>query len=154
MVESLRKDIECLFVELKSEFAILKYGPRFGDLDLVDDVFQTCCAMHNQRKVSLGLSEPWAFDPDDVEQDLLQEEAPIARRLNLLREAGQFGDALQLVRGGLDVEGEQTEEGRRGHDTVKRRLIGLIVHFKHGMAKGEVFWPRRDGAVHVYVRNN
>ena len=53
MVESLRKDIECTFGELKACFAILKYGPRFGDLDLVDNIFITCCAMHNQRKA------PW-----------------------------------------------------------------------------------------------
>ena len=47
MAESLRKDIECLNGELKSGFGILKYGPRFGDLDLIDDIFLTCCALHN-----------------------------------------------------------------------------------------------------------
>ena len=39
MAESLRKDIECLNGELESGFGILKYGPRFGDLDLIDDIY-------------------------------------------------------------------------------------------------------------------
>jgi DDE superfamily endonuclease len=33
MLESLRKDIECLFGQMKQEFAILKYGSRFNSLD-------------------------------------------------------------------------------------------------------------------------
>jgi hypothetical protein len=32
MLESLRKDVECLFGELKQEFGILKYGSRFNNL--------------------------------------------------------------------------------------------------------------------------
>ena len=49
MLESLRKDIECLFGMMKQEFAILKYGSRFNSLELMDEIFLICCAIHNQR---------------------------------------------------------------------------------------------------------
>ena len=58
MLESLRKDIECLFGMMKQEFAILKYGSRFSSLELMDDIFLTCCAIHNQRKVIAGTDLP------------------------------------------------------------------------------------------------
>ena len=57
MFKSLRKDVECLFGELKQEFAILKYGSRFNDLALMDNIFLSCCAIHNQRKTLAGLNE-------------------------------------------------------------------------------------------------
>jgi Plant transposon protein len=44
MLESLRKDIECLFGQMKQEFAILKYDSRFNSLELMDNIFLTCCA--------------------------------------------------------------------------------------------------------------
>ena len=62
MLESLRKDVECLFGELKQEFALLKYGTRFTDLSLMDNIFLTCCAIHNQRKTLAGLNEMWNLD--------------------------------------------------------------------------------------------
>ena len=62
MLESLRRDVECLFGELKQEFAVLKYGTRFNDLALMDNIFLTCCAIHNQRKTLAGLNEMWNLD--------------------------------------------------------------------------------------------
>ena len=41
MLESLRKDIECLFCQMKQVFAILKYGCRFNSLELMDEIFLT-----------------------------------------------------------------------------------------------------------------
>jgi hypothetical protein len=55
MLESLRKDVECLLGELKQEYSILKYGSRFNYLALMDNIFLTCCATDNQRKVLAGL---------------------------------------------------------------------------------------------------
>jgi hypothetical protein len=47
MLESLRKDVERVFGILKQRFVVLKKGLSFGKLKLVDDVFKTCCALHN-----------------------------------------------------------------------------------------------------------
>ena len=72
MLESLRKDVECLFGELKQEFGILKYGSRFNDLALMDNIFLTCCAIHNQRKVLAEMNEMWNVDDvitPDIDDD-------------------------------------------------------------------------------------
>ncbi|MBC7747882.1 MAG: hypothetical protein H7Z76_04760, partial [Methylotenera sp.] len=46
MCESLRKDVEDTFGMMKQENAILKYGSRFTDQQLMDKIFKTCCAIY------------------------------------------------------------------------------------------------------------
>jgi Plant transposon protein len=84
MLESLRKDIECLFGQMKQEFAILKYDSRFNSLELMDNIFLTCCAIRNQRKIIAGADLPWDCTEivmEDDESDLSQSPAAIWRRL-------------------------------------------------------------------------
>ena len=46
-VESMRKDVECTFGILKGRWRILKYGLRLHSLMDADNVWKTCCALHN-----------------------------------------------------------------------------------------------------------
>jgi hypothetical protein len=46
-LESMRKDVECTFSILKGRWRILKAGVRIHVVDGVDDVWLTCCALHN-----------------------------------------------------------------------------------------------------------
>jgi Plant transposon protein len=94
MLESLRKDIECLFGQMKQEFAILKYGSRFNSMELMDDIFLTCCAIHNQRKIISGSHLPWSDKEwmDEEESDLSQTSAAIWRRL---REQSRLDSMLE-----------------------------------------------------------
>ena len=59
MVESLLKDVECTFGILKAIFAILKYGCRFTDMGVMDNIFKTCCTIYNQKLLARGGDEPW-----------------------------------------------------------------------------------------------
>jgi hypothetical protein len=43
----MRKDVECTFSILKGRWRILKAGVRIHVVDGVDDVWLTCCALHN-----------------------------------------------------------------------------------------------------------
>ena len=83
MNKSLRKDVECLFGILKLEFAILKYGCRFSNLSLVHDIFQTCCAIYNQRKMISGSLQPWVtvILPPDIGGDLTRFGPDVFRRM-------------------------------------------------------------------------
>jgi Plant transposon protein len=143
MNESLRKDVECLFGILKQEFAILKYGCRFSDLSLVDDIFQTCCAIHNQRKIVSGSDQPWSIVelyPDDIDGDSARLRPDVFRRI------------LESERFEEESIGRGSEEHEIIHDdfvlplhadshaTVKNRLIN---HFAVACRKNEIFWPRR-----------
>src|SRR6056300_425717 len=47
MIESVRKDIECVFGILKKRFMILKYALRVHELETVGKIFRTCCILHN-----------------------------------------------------------------------------------------------------------
>ena len=47
MIESVRKDIECVFGILKKRFAFLKVFNRMHSQKLIDCAFVTCCIIHN-----------------------------------------------------------------------------------------------------------
>lgn len=152
MVESLRKDVECLFGELKQEFAILKYGSRFNSLTLMDNIFLTCCAIHNQRKVIAGLDEMWDLDHILIDEDLSQNDAAVFRRqaetdrLNSVPEEDNsgMGGGENLI---LPFDDNVLEEHDISHDIVKKRLID---HFTVANKKNEVVWPKRNGVVTKY----
>ena len=58
-LESMRKDVECTFGILKGRFSVLKTGLKLRDFELVDEVWLTCCAMHNMLLFADGLDEGW-----------------------------------------------------------------------------------------------
>jgi hypothetical protein len=154
MLESLRKDVECLFGQMKQEFAILKYGCRFNDLVLMDDIFLTCCAIHNQRKIIAGTNEMWNVENiiEGEEDDLSQDATSIFRRINEhAREkaeedyASGMGSGEHLIV--YDEIADIAEEHDVSHDVVKRRLI---THFKWANLKNEVFWATQRGSITKY----
>jgi hypothetical protein len=58
-VESMRKDVECTFGILKGRFRILKAGVRLDGINAVDNVWFTCCALHNWLLEIDGLTGEW-----------------------------------------------------------------------------------------------
>ena len=126
MLESLRKDVECLFGELKQEFAILKYGSRFNDLTLMDSIFLTCCAIHNQRKTLAGMDE-MDIIIKAVDDDLSQVPASVFRRLEEYQrlqaipedDASAMGGGENLI---LPFDDNVVEEHDVSHDIVKKCL--------------------------------
>ena len=152
MLESLRKDIECLFGMMKQEFAILKYGSRFNSLEVMDEIFLTCCAIHNQRKVIAGTDMPWTSEEiHDDEGDLSQKPAAVWRRLSEQNRLETF--LVDNESGGLGMgdyrvlQDEEPAEAILTYDAVKQRLI---THFDVANKKKEVFWPTRDGTIKNY----
>ena len=57
-LESIRKDIECTFGMLKQRFRMLKAGTRVHNINLIDNVFVTCCASHNRLLEIDGMDVP------------------------------------------------------------------------------------------------
>ena len=43
----MRKDVECTFGILKGRWRILQTGVRVYGVDKVDEIWLTCCALHN-----------------------------------------------------------------------------------------------------------
>ena len=58
-LESMRKDVECLFGIMKGRFFILRYGFRFYSITDCDNMWLTCCALHNMLLEIDGLHLNW-----------------------------------------------------------------------------------------------
>ena len=58
-LESVRKDVECTFGILKGRFRILKTGIRLHSIESIDQLWCTCCALHNMLLFDDGLAENW-----------------------------------------------------------------------------------------------
>ena len=70
-LESMRKDVECVFGMLKGRFRLLKTGIRLHSLKSADQIWLTCCAMHNYLLEADGLHLEWQQGiPSDYERDL------------------------------------------------------------------------------------
>jgi hypothetical protein len=55
----MRKDVECTFGILKGRWRILKAGVRLRSAEAADNVWKTCCALHNWLLEVDGLDERW-----------------------------------------------------------------------------------------------
>jgi hypothetical protein len=58
-LESLRKDVECTFRILKGLWRILKTGIRLQGMEVANNVWKTCCALHNWLLEIDGLDGEW-----------------------------------------------------------------------------------------------
>lgn len=58
-IESLSKDVECTFGILKGRWCILKTGIRLHGVKAVDNIWKTCCALHNWLLDVYGLTNEW-----------------------------------------------------------------------------------------------
>ena len=65
-LESMRKDVECTFGILKQRFSVLRNGIRLGSIKNVDQVWLTCCAIHNKLILLDGMNENWGIGESDV----------------------------------------------------------------------------------------
>ena len=146
MLESLRKDIECVFGAEKQMFAILKYGCRLN-IEVLDDVFLTCCAIYNQRMRKYNKDDPWTeligeYEGNDEGNDLA-----VFERMRTASAAA--GVPVPPNRGlppdmQLHVDEEEIELGY-----AERRQM-LIEHFNYLLKNGQVKWPRINARWHSY----
>lgn len=140
MVESLRKDVECFFGAIKKRFTILYGNMRIRSAKMMDDIFRTCCALHNELLIEDGLDD-WSdgvpnslqgaeidgHDDDDVGGSLHPALQRIYERAN---------QNLPRV-----VDEDLVEEKHDDHFSFKR---ALIVHFSYLWSQRRVKWPTRN----------
>jgi hypothetical protein len=132
----------------------------------MDNIFLTCFAIHNQRKILAGLNEMWNLDiinlrygiephPEfsEVDDDLPQETTAVFRRLQEYQrldgipqqDNSGFGGGENLI---LPFDDNAIEEHDISHDIVKQRLI---MHFKWANNRNEVVWATKNGSITKYV---
>ena len=157
-LESFRKDVECTFGILKGRFRILKTGIRVRGLDKVDNIFLTCCALHNMLLERDGLDEYWTgiggqFD----DADMVRESRPFAQE-RLLNPQHYHNHDVSGMGNGSDISSEQT--GEIDVDLVLQQLNNpnpnpkhiktytrtafrrkLVDHFHIKFMRKEIMWP-------------
>lgn len=157
-LESLRKDVECTFGILKGRWRILKTGIRLGGVEIADQVWRTCCALHNWLLEIDGLDGDWEgqiglHDTRDVMQHL-----PFAvQRLHdgwdpRTFDASGLGPGDDRINRELSMEANNnTDDDDTGRADVKivRHLTlnnfrgRLIEHFDIMFKRNQLVWPQR-----------
>lgn len=61
-LESVRKDTECTFGSMKKRFTVLKTHMRYHDSEKIDNVFYTCCILHNMLLKFDGWDQRAAYE--------------------------------------------------------------------------------------------
>jgi hypothetical protein len=84
-LESVRKDVECVFGILKKRWKILDYGFKHRSMKTCSDIFVTCCCLHNVmldmmermakpprvgRGMPIGTDGIWLGNPSDLTQSV------------------------------------------------------------------------------------
>ena len=120
-LESVRKDVECFFGILKGRFRVLKLRVGYHSQESIDNIFFTCCILHNMLHAfdgmdkfeenvdwtgSAGLHNAWEHDP-------LTDHTSVGSR--------------EVDRGG---GGRDTVELHPEHVELKRQLIESFAYRK------------------------
>lgn len=153
-LESNRKDVECTFGILKGRWRILKTGIRLNGTNIADEVWKTCCALHNWLLEVDGLDSQyvsdWAGSMGDVDEDASLRSSLNAPRNNPYDfrgpgddelDDGDSEDEIQEVNAPID---EEDNEGaiyvhKMGMADFRSRLI---KHFEICFRNGKISWPK------------
>ena len=139
------RDVQCTFGILKGRFRILKLPFEFHDAVHIDNVFFTCCALHNIIQMHRGYDRVWQEDRDWAGRDGLFGNDMVgdfnARRVQPTSDFSYAGGTVRLD--GDDIEQSEgwTEFGE-----------ALATHYNYAKAWGLVQWPKSQrlcaGRVH------
>jgi hypothetical protein len=160
-VESVRKDIECTFGVLKGRFRILKLPCLLKEKDEIDNVFWTCCALHNEIMRDDNWTKLWEagyeWNKDDGNHDLCD----IDKRLFLSRrtfdergqeiyrkvmvrvtaklDLGKFASGAARGGGSFYSDPEDVIDNlpQVGHEQLRNKLVD---HFKRQWKEKLLMW--------------
>ena len=148
-LESVRKDVECTFGIMKGRFAILRYGLRFQSITRCDQMFLTCCALHNLLLDHDGLHNNWneysAYDTNDIPFAMSRLNQPTSHpqilfpnSLNSVLDVTEMKNIASLCR-------QYTRNNCRVVNKMPLDLFKqcLVNHFDIRYQKNDIKWPTR-----------
>lgn len=115
-LESVRKDVECFFGVLKGRFRILKLPVFFRHQENVDNMFHTCCILHNMLRSYDGL------DVMEADMDWAGTDGHHSQS-----DADPLTDVATTGLGWGYQEGEKMEV-ESGHDELRRMLMASLTY--------------------------
>jgi len=170
----MRKDVECTFGIMKGRWRVLKSGIRLYRLRDADNIWKTCCALHNWLLEVDGLDEKWEDGHVSSWQGELGEHEGNNRIPQAIRRLLTPAQARNYDTSGMgmgsdcvttDAADNQQDEDEDNNtvetDLEGRILVGsmslrafrkrLITHFDIVFKKREIKWPKRNGRIRVTV---
>jgi hypothetical protein len=157
-LESMRKDVECTFGIMKGRWHILKTGIRCHGVAVADDIWRTCCALHNMLLEVDGLNVERSGDASLHEEEgrffALQHlhGAQFDRRYDS-SSMGPGDDVEASIGAGGEVNTDQNktlyDENLIEVRKVKNLSMGyfhekLIAHFDILFQQFAIAWPCRN----------
>mmetsp|Transcript_67276 Transcript_67276/g.140130 ORF Transcript_67276/g.140130 Transcript_67276/m.140130 type:complete len:142 (+) Transcript_67276:1009-1434(+) len=135
-LESSCKDVECVFGRLKGRFRILKIPSLFWYQHEIDNVFFTCCILHNILLEWDGLATDWGGDEGEIEWEEVGAQLQFVNRAVTLSrdfDASGVGRVRSLLAGRTEVEVER----ETSFDDLRSCLV---THMWVAVKRGEVSW--------------
>ena len=145
-VESVRKDVECVFGILKDRFRCLKLPIYLHDENVIDNMFFTCCILHNMLLTEDGYDRRWENGVNWAGQAGLHEEGEMpqifkqhyirSRNATAATDFSLIGinaviNNYAIIHDDIDEEIEPSQE------TLRRRLI---AHFGNCYQRNLINW--------------
>ena len=147
--ESMRKDSECCFGILKGRWRILKTGIKLQSRDIIDDVFFTCCILHNMLMESDKINLDWTGGAKYLGAEGHHEDDDMRRIFGRLHSdattdlSGRgFGRNVLIARQLQEAGDEQDEIGEEFEPGHAELNVALVEHFDVLVQNDEVVWPR------------
>ena len=149
-IESTGKDVECTFGSLKSRWRFLRNGIVLQDQNSIDNVFFTCCILHNMILEDDGLDCRWekdvdweAINPQPTNSDEGFDEDGVVGNQQILitRRVSEWVSSIDNTDEEDIILGNEIVEEYDNDFNAKRRI--LIDHFLHAYDLGLVKWPRK-----------
>jgi hypothetical protein len=162
--ESMRKDVECTFGILKGRWRILKAGVRIHGVDGVDEVWFTCCALHNWLLDIDGLNGEWEngvptsdwegtmgdMDFEGLHDGVAHTIARLGTNLNPRNyDSSGMGPGNDLVGEVYDVCDSDSEEGEDISTSLTINNLSLpffrrqlVTHFSILFERNLIIWPK------------
>ena len=160
-LESMRKDVECTFGILKGRWRILKAGVRCNGVEMADNIWMTCCALHNISLDIDGNDVNWQGEIGNFDFDEDSENIPFALQRLSNPGARRTYDSSGIGPGRANEEKDEIQdlpmverslEGVVDTEVVNEvRLLSadifqkkLIEHFDILFQQNKVQWPRKS----------
>ena len=151
-LESIRKDVECTFGILKGRFLILRYGLRLESIELCDQVWKTCCALHNSLLHIDGLHEGWESGEKSKWQKELSDRNNTLPKLNFAEQ--RLNSQPVAEHAYLDNNGEGLSQDLfKQFEVDNKRIVQkmplslfmdrLVENFDIRFKNNDITWPKR-----------
>lgn len=139
-IESCRKDVECFFGRLKMRFRCLLNPIYMKDESDIDNMFITCCILHNMLLSWDGLDtafdnpETWNYPDDEDTSD-----EPQQRNIfSLVQQRAIASTDMTYVWSGSQTAG--TVDSNRGEEDFYNRREDLVGHFSYLFERKQLIW--------------